>query len=82
MSLTFLFPRPIGKQWTTKPMPREWKAKKPDVDNLVKSVLDALNGLAFQDDAQIVQLGMVQKLICAGDETPGVRIVIRTLGEY
>ena len=81
-SISFLFPRPTAKQWTTKAMPREWHDKKPDVDNLIKAVLDALNGLAFQDDKQVVQLGMVQKLICAGDETPGVRIVIRRLGSY
>ena len=27
---------------------------KPDLDNLTKSVLDALNGIAWYDDAQIV----------------------------
>jgi Holliday junction resolvase RusA-like endonuclease len=30
--------------------------KKPDVDNCVKSVLDALNGIVWEDDAQIVSL--------------------------
>ena len=30
--------------------------KKPDVDNLVKAVLDALNGIAYEDDAQIVSI--------------------------
>ena len=29
---------------------------KPDIDNLTKAVLDALNGLAWYDDAQIVEL--------------------------
>ena len=29
---------------------------KPDVDNLGKSVLDALNGLAYKDDGQITSL--------------------------
>ena len=32
------------------------KVSKPDVDNLAKSVLDGLNGLAFIDDSQIVRL--------------------------
>ena len=31
-------------------------AVKPDLDNLVKSVLDALNDVAWHDDAQIVEL--------------------------
>lgn len=30
--------------------------KRPDVDNLAKSVLDALNGVAWEDDSQIVRL--------------------------
>lgn len=29
---------------------------KPDVDNLAKSVLDAINGVAYKDDNQIVDL--------------------------
>ena len=28
----------------------------PDTDNLAKSILDALNGLAYDDDKQIVEL--------------------------
>ena len=30
--------------------------KKPDLDNIAKAILDALNGIAFYDDSQIVQL--------------------------
>src|SRR5437660_9382526 len=29
---------------------------RPDVENLAKTVLDALNGVAYQDDAQVVTL--------------------------
>lgn len=29
---------------------------KPDVDNVTKAILDALNGIAFSDDRQIVQV--------------------------
>lgn len=39
----------------------EWPTKKPDFDNIVKGVCDALNGLAYQDDKQIVQ-AIVYKL--------------------
>ena len=30
--------------------------KKPDVDNIGKIVLDALNGIAYHDDAQVTEL--------------------------
>ena len=30
--------------------------KKPDIDNIIKLVLDALNGHAFTDDANVVEL--------------------------
>lgn len=30
--------------------------KKPDIDNIAKVVLDALNGLAYKDDTQVVSL--------------------------
>lgn len=31
-------------------------ACKPDIDNLVKGVLDALNGIAYRDDKQVIEL--------------------------
>ena len=33
-----------------------WYTKKKDLDNLAKSVLDALNTVAFTDDSQIVSM--------------------------
>ena len=30
--------------------------KKSDIDNITKIILDALNGVAYKDDAQIVEL--------------------------
>ena len=32
--------------------------KKPDIDNIVKIVLDAMNGVAFKDDIQITKLNV------------------------
>ena len=29
---------------------------KPDIDNIEKSILDSLNGLAYEDDSQIISL--------------------------
>lgn len=41
---------------------------KPDVDNYVKAVLDALNGVAFKDDSQIIKL-KAQKLYSENPRT-------------
>jgi Holliday junction resolvase RusA-like endonuclease len=81
--LVFVFPRPTSLIWKKRPMPRLYHAKKPDRDNLDKSVLDALKGLAWNDDAQVAA-GYIEKWIAAGDEQPHVDIRIRTLdiGEF
>jgi Holliday junction resolvase RusA-like endonuclease len=47
-------------------------AKKPDLDNVVKSVLDGCNGVAFRDDAQVCWLN-VGKIYAAN---AGVDVVI------
>lgn len=35
--------------------------KKPDVDNIAKIILDALNGIAYKDDSQVVELSVKKK---------------------
>lgn len=49
--MTFYMPRP-------KSLPKKvvWHVKKPDADNLSKAIGDALNGIAYNDDSQIVRL--------------------------
>jgi len=51
MTIVFVLPKP--KYLGLKPA---LPTKKPDLDNLTKTVLDALNGLAYEDDSQIVEL--------------------------
>ena len=46
--------------------------KKPDVDNLIKIIADALNGLAYNDDSQIV-LAIIEKWY---SDIPRVEITI------
>jgi len=36
------------------PHKESWRVKKPDLDNIVKAVMDALNGLGYLDDSQVV----------------------------
>ena len=78
VSIEAVFPRPKSKTKKRGTNPREWKRSKPDWDNIGKSVCDALNGLAYNDDSQIVSAS-VTKMIAAADEQPHVSIVIETL---
>lgn len=39
----------------------EYPTKKPDIDNIAKVVCDALNGVAYKDDKQIVSLKLAKR---------------------
>ena len=39
----------------------EMPLKKPDSDNIAKIVLDSLNKIAFDDDAQVVELTVIKR---------------------
>jgi Holliday junction resolvase RusA-like endonuclease len=52
---------------------RRYPTTKPDLDKLVRAVLDALTGVAYKDDSQVCQLD-VQKVYTYGE--PGVYITV------
>lgn len=55
------FSIPKSKSEKIKDKMRDFKirpTKKPDLDNLAKAVLDSLNKVAYEDDGQIVTLGI------------------------
>lgn len=58
--------RPLAKR-TPKKVTRQAWTSKPDADNIGKAVLDALTGVAWRDDAQVVQV-----TICKHDRTRNV----------
>jgi Holliday junction resolvase RusA-like endonuclease len=74
----FLFPRPKSLLFKKRDMPRVRHVKKPDADNLCKSVLDSLNGLAWLDDCQVCEM-VATKWIAAGDEQPHVLVRVTEL---
>lgn len=47
--------------------------KKPDVDNIVKSILDSLNKIAYDDDSQVVKCD-VEKFY---DDNPRVEVELK-----
>lgn len=58
--------------------PREWKATRPDSDNLAKLVLDAVNEVAFGDDGQVARL-VAEKVHGATGEPPRTEVVVEQL---
>lgn len=50
----------------------EQPCKKPDIDNIAKTYLDAMNGVIFKDDTQVVDLH-VKKVYSA---VPGVDVMV------
>lgn len=40
----------------TKRQRNRWHTSRPDVDNVVKALCDALNGIAWTDDAQVAEI--------------------------
>jgi Holliday junction resolvase RusA-like endonuclease len=50
--------------------------KRPDVDNLMKTVADALQGMAFRNDSQIAE-ARIQK---RWGRVPGMRVVLKQMG--
>lgn len=75
----FVFPRPKAMRWKTKPMPRVPHCGKPDADNLIKSLTDALNGLTIVDDSRFASV-VAAKWIAEGDEQPHCVVTISELG--
>lgn len=63
LSIRYYFPIPKAARWKTQAAKSGCfqKATNPDLDNLTKLVLDAMQGIFFRDDAQIVSL-MATKL--------------------
>ena len=52
--------------------------KKPDIDNIMKIVLDALNGVAYYDDSQVCRVNFMKMY----SENPRLKILIRNIGEH
>ena len=51
--------------------------KKPDSDNIIKIILDALNGVAYHDDRQVCRV-YFEKMYA---ENPEIKILIRNIEE-
>src|SRR5690606_4540484 len=71
---------PIPASWSKKRQAaamagQEWPTKKPDMDNVIKGVFDALTGIVWTDDVQVVALNVGK----AYGPTPGVAVRVRPI---
>lgn len=76
--IQFVLPRPKSKIRKLSDNPRYHHCSKPDIDNVTKAVLDALQGIVWRDDSCIAELHTV-KLVAAGDELPSVEVTVNEL---
>jgi Holliday junction resolvase RusA-like endonuclease len=69
----FVFQRP-------KSLPKKvWlNTKRPDLDKLIRAVLDGLANVIIPDDAQVISIGS-KKRYANGTEMPGVEILVRRI---
>ena len=71
VAVVFVLPRPVGLPKTK----RRDHTVKPDVDKLLRALLDALTGIAYADDSQVCR-AVVDKRYAALTEQPGAIVTL------
>ena len=83
VAITFIFPRPKNHFGTGKKAdePKDsaptYKISRPDVDKLIRAVLDAGTGIIWVDDSNVVSVQADKRY----DSPPGAIIMVRRLTE-
>ena len=82
VAVDIVIERAITKSWSKKRKQESlefgYASSKPDVDNVSKAILDALNGIAWKDDTQVAKLS-ITRFHSERDNT-SVEIVLLTHG--
>ena len=76
VGIAFTMPRPKS---TPKTRPTPPAVKKPDLDKLVRAILDAATGVAWRDDAQVVAITATKRIAELGEQ-PGAHVSITVIG--
>lgn len=71
VSMVFYFERPRSRRLDF------WVSTTPDLDNLEKSVLDALNGVAYTDDRLVVAKSSSKRYVQGGE--PRVEVTVTSM---
>lgn len=66
VELVVVFTMDVPPSWSKAKRQQAYKqeikpAGKPDIDNLAKTVMDAINGVVYQDDAQVVMIAATKR---------------------
>lgn len=78
LNVVFYLPRPkalLTRRLASQDVPH---TKKPDLDKLARACKDALTGVVWTDDAQVVDL-VARKRYCAAGENPRAIIRVRSM---
>ncbi|HNP58832.1 MAG TPA: RusA family crossover junction endodeoxyribonuclease [Gordonia sp. (in: high G+C Gram-positive bacteria)] len=76
IGIAFTMPRPKS---TPKTRPTPPAVKKPDLDKLVRAILDAGSGVAWRDDSQVISI-TATKRVAELHEQPGAKLSITAIG--
>jgi len=68
---TFILSRPKSA-----PKSRQWPTTKPDSDKLARGLLDAITGVCFRDDSQVIWLTVGKRYAFDGEQ-PGVEVTVK-----
>ena len=88
MRMSFRMPRPQNHYLPAnarRPKPElrldapHWVPSGADVDKLARAVLDALTGVVYVDDSQVVSIVAAKRYVADG-EGPGLRLEVRDAG--
>lgn len=82
VSLVVVLPFRKSDHRKTKYVPRKWHTARPDLDNVLKAVLDCCQSAAwFRNDTQIAR-AVVEKLYASQGEEPSLSVTVRVLDPY
>lgn len=70
VEVEFRLPRPASVNERRRPLP----CVKPDADKLIRVILDALTGVAYEDDGQVVEIHIRKRYTEPGYECAWVRV--------
>ena len=80
LKCSFLMPRPKRLYRKKDAEGEVWSSSRPDLDNLIKAVKDALNGIVWHDDSQVASL-TVEKHYHSKTGGPGAVVEIECLND-